>query len=184
MPTDVGQSKMGTFKYLRDRIWERVRGWMEKLLSVAGKEVLIKAVSQAIPIYSMMCFRLPRGLCENISIIRQFWWGSKQGKRKPSLVSWDVMTKPKYLGGMGFRDMEIFNLALLERQAWRLLVEPNSLSARILKVEYFPNMSFLEAELDNHPSQIWRYVLGGRDILKQGIIRRIGNGQTTEIWRV
>ena len=78
MPTDVGQAKMGKFKYLRDRIWEKVRGWMEKLLSAAGKEVLIKAVAQALQVFSMACFRLPRGLCENIkSIIRQFWWGSK-----------------------------------------------------------------------------------------------------------
>ncbi|XP_040245695.1 uncharacterized protein [Aegilops tauschii subsp. strangulata] len=41
MPTDVGQSKMGTFKYLRDRVWEKVRGWMEKLLSAAGKEAIL-----------------------------------------------------------------------------------------------------------------------------------------------
>ena len=81
MPTEVGQSKMGTFKYLRDKIWDKVRGWMEKLLSSTGKEVLIKAVAQAIPVYSMACFRLPRGLCESVtSLIRQFWWGSKQGK--------------------------------------------------------------------------------------------------------
>ncbi|XP_073354989.1 uncharacterized protein [Aegilops tauschii subsp. strangulata] len=114
MPTDVGQSKMGTFRYLRDRVWEKVKGWMEKLLSAAGKEVLIKAVAQALLVFSMACFRLPRGLCENImSIIRQFWWGSKAGKRKPSWVAWDVMTRPKHLGGLGFRDMEIFNLALL-----------------------------------------------------------------------
>ena len=44
IPIDVGQSKMGTFKYLSDRVWEKVRGWMEKLLSAAGKEVLIKSV--------------------------------------------------------------------------------------------------------------------------------------------
>ena len=45
MPTDVSQSKMDTFRYLRDRVWEKVKGWMEKLLSVGGKEVLIKAVA-------------------------------------------------------------------------------------------------------------------------------------------
>lgn len=78
MPTDVGQSKKGTFKYVRDRVWEKVRGWMQKLLSTAGKEVMIKSVAQAIPVYSMACFRLPGGLCESVtSLIRQFWWGSK-----------------------------------------------------------------------------------------------------------
>ena len=103
MPTDVGHSKNGTFKYLRDRVWDKIKGWMEKLLSYAGKEVLIKAVAQAIPVYSMACFRLPRGICENVmSMIRQFWWGSKRGKRKPCWVSWEVYTKPKCLGGLGF----------------------------------------------------------------------------------
>ena len=60
MPTEVGHSKNGTFKYLRDHVSEKVKGWMEKLLSSTGKEVLIKAVAQAIPVYSMACFHLPR----------------------------------------------------------------------------------------------------------------------------
>ena len=48
MPTDVGHSKMGTFKYLSDRVWDKVKGWMGKCLSAGGKEVLIKSVAQAI----------------------------------------------------------------------------------------------------------------------------------------
>ena len=183
MQTNAGQSKIGTFRYLRDRVWEKVKGWMEKLLSTAGKEVLIKAVAQALTVYSMACFRLPRGLCDNImKIIRQFWWGSKAGRRKPNWVAWDVMTRPKHLGGLGFHDMEIFNLALLARQAWRVLTKPDSLSAIILKDAYFPETTLLEAQLGGRPSQIWRAVLDGRDMLKLGIIRRIGNGQTTRIW--
>jgi hypothetical protein len=84
MPTDVGASRYGTFKFLRDRVWSRVKGWLEKILSVGGKEVLIKYVAHAIPVYSLTCFILPRGLCEDIySLIHQFWWGSKETKRKP-----------------------------------------------------------------------------------------------------
>ena len=183
MPTDVGHSKNGTFRYLRDRAWENIRGWMEKILSAAGKEVLIKSVAQSIPVFSMSCFRLPRGLCESVtSLIRQFWWGSKQGKCKPSWVSWDEMMKPKHLGGLGFRDLEIFNLALLSKQAWRMLQHPTSLSARILKSVYFPDVSLFEAELGHHPSQIWQAILDGREIMVQGLVRRIGNGETTDIW--
>ena len=58
MPSDVGASTNGAFKYLKDRIWKRIQGWMENCLSAGGKEVLIKAVAQAIPTYSMSCFKL------------------------------------------------------------------------------------------------------------------------------
>jgi hypothetical protein len=74
MPTDVGRSRNGAFKYLKDRIWKRIQGWIEKLLLAGGKDVLIKLVAQAIPIFSMACFKLPRGLCLHINaLIRKFW---------------------------------------------------------------------------------------------------------------
>ena len=162
---------------------EQGQGLVGKILSVGGKEVLIKSVAQAIRVYSMSCFKLPRGLCEHInSLIRKFWWGSKEGKRKPSWVSWSTMTQPKYCGGLGFLDIELFNLALLARQAWRIVMDPESLSARTLKAKYFPTRDFLQAELGSAPSQIWRAIIDGREVLTQGMIRRIGNGHSTSIW--
>ena len=86
------------------------------------------------------------------------------------------MTKPKYMGGLGFRDFELFNLALLARQAWRIVQEPDTLSARILKAVYYPSSGFLVAELGASPSRIWRAIIDGKEVLKQGLIRRIGTG--------
>jgi hypothetical protein len=94
------------------------------------------------------------------------------------------MTKPKYLVGLGFRDIEMFHLALLAKQAWRILQQPGSLSARILKSVYFQNKQFLDADLGSSPSRIWRSILEGRDCLNKGLIRRIGNGESTDLWNM
>ena len=56
-----------------------MKGWKEKLLSQAGKEIMIKAIIQSIPTYSMSVFRLPTSLCKDIeAMIKKFWWGARR----------------------------------------------------------------------------------------------------------
>jgi hypothetical protein len=70
---------VSTFSSIQGKIWERINGWMEKFLSQAGKEVLLKAVVQAIPTYTMSVFQLLKKLCHNItSMMSRFWWGYKE----------------------------------------------------------------------------------------------------------
>ena len=92
------------------------------------------------------------------------------------------MTSPKYMGGLGFREIELFNLAWLAKQAWRILEVPESLSARLLKAVYYPGSDILSASLGSQPSQIWWSILDGVDVLRQGLIKRIGTGQNTHPW--
>ena len=65
-------------------------------------------------------------------------------------------------GGKGFKDIELFNLALLAKQAWRILQNPNTLSSMILKAVYYPNGEFLEAVEGSHPLHIWRALVEGK----------------------
>ena len=179
----MGNFKERCLQVSKDRLWSKVQGWIERTISSAGKEVLVKSVAQGVSVFSMSCFKLPRGLCEHLNmLIRKFWWGSKEGKRKPHWVSWKTMTQPKGMGALRFKDFELFNLAMVARQAWRILQNPGTLSAHLLKSIYFPTIDFLSAELGNHPSQVWRAIIEGRDTLKQGLIKRIGNGADTNIW--
>ena len=73
------------------------------------------------------------------------------------------MSQPKGMGGLGFKDFELFNLAMLARQAWTLLQQPETLSARLLKSIYYPDSSVLHANLGAQPSQIWGAIIEGRD---------------------
>ena len=83
LPTRVGRSKNGSFQSIKSRVWKRIQGWKERLLSRAGKEVLIKAVAQSIPTYSMSVFKLPTGLCKELAaMMSRFWWGSNTDSRK------------------------------------------------------------------------------------------------------
>jgi hypothetical protein len=83
---------------------------------------------------------------------------------------------------MGFRELPLFNQAMLGKQGWRLLTRPESLCARVLKGKYFPNSSFLLTNRKKNSSETWRSILYGRQALSKGLIKRIGPGDSINLW--
>ena len=87
----------------RRRWGESFQGGRKKMLSMGGKEILIKAIAQAVPIYTMSCFLLPKDLYDDLeSMERNFWWGQQQQEKKIAWVAWKKMCKSKSQVGMGF----------------------------------------------------------------------------------
>lgn len=84
-------------------------------------------------------------------------------------------------GGMGFRKLHDFNLALLGKQAWRLITRQDSMVSRVYKARYYPDGNFLNAKLGSNPSYVWRSILQSQDLVKLGATRRVGNGYTIDI---
>ena len=71
---------------------------------------------QAIPTFTMSCFKIPLSLCNDIeSLIMKFWWGYKVDHRKIHWVSWEALCQPKKEGVMYFKDLALFNDALLAK---------------------------------------------------------------------
>ncbi|KAL6526559.1 hypothetical protein OROGR_015649 [Orobanche gracilis] len=183
LPTFVGRSKHQVFNFVQERIWKKLKGWKEKYLSNAAREVLIKSVAQAIPTYIMGCFSLPVGLCNHIeSMISRFWWGSKNGERKVHWVKWNSLCSPKSEGGMGFRSFKAFNDALLAKQGWRLSSCPDALMTKCLKAKYFPRSHFIHASVGYVPSYTWRSIQQASWVIKKGSYWRIGDGSNVRIW--
>jgi hypothetical protein len=88
LPAFIGKSKVSAFTSIKGRIWDKINGWKEWFLSQAGKEVLLKAVVQAIPTYTMNVFLLPKTLSNYInSMMSRFWWGHKENGAKMAWMS-------------------------------------------------------------------------------------------------
>jgi len=112
----VGRSKKKTFAGIQGRVGKKLEGWKEKFLSQAGKKILLKAVAQAIFTYARSVFLLPKTLCKSLnSLMNRFWWDSQSNGKKVPWMSWERMGASKLSCGMGLRDLEVFNLALLAK---------------------------------------------------------------------
>ncbi|KAL5580273.1 hypothetical protein UlMin_012715 [Ulmus minor] len=144
------KNKKGIFSSIRNQVWHKLCSWKSKLLSAGGREVLSKAVVQAIPAYTMSLFKIPLSLIRELHrLCAQFW---------------------------------LFNRAILAKQAWRIHTQPTSLAARVLKGFYFYKSSFLQIKANSSSSFVWRSILWGRELYKQGLRHKIGSGQDTYIY--
>lgn len=89
---------------------------------------------------------------------------------------------PKSCGGMRFKLLKPFNLALLLKQRWKLQLAQNSLVYKVFKARYFKDGDFIHASLGNNSSYIWRRILSAQGIVRKGVRWRVGNGRCIRIW--
>ncbi|XP_075662942.1 uncharacterized protein LOC142632422 [Castanea sativa] len=126
LPTLIGKSKYQAFSFLKERVWKKIQGWKGKLLSKAGKEVLIKAVAQSIPTYTMGVFQLPEKLCHELNMMcARFWWGQCGDDKKIHWKSWDSLVQPKKEGGSSIRALS--DKWIPNHPTNKILVPPNEI---------------------------------------------------------
>ncbi|KAL5562410.1 hypothetical protein UlMin_032157 [Ulmus minor] len=184
LPTFADQCKKDLFLFIKNRVWDKLGGWNRTGFSAAGKEILLKAVVQVIPTHAMACFKLSKQLVSDLHrLIADYWWGSNKEKSKMHWSKWNVMCNGKERGGMGFHDLGCFNQALLAKQGWRLIRNPDSLVGKVLKACYFPNGDFLNARKGKHSSLVWRSLVWGRDIIEKGSRWRVGSRKNIDIFK-
>ncbi|XP_071939086.1 uncharacterized mitochondrial protein AtMg00310-like [Coffea arabica] len=110
----------------------------------------------AIPTYAMSCYKLPKKLRKEIcSMMARCWWGQNNKKNKQHWIAWEKFTKNKEEDGMGFKDIQMFNKALLAKQVWKIMTQPNLLQS----------------------------LMSAREVIEDCCKKKIGNGRGTNIWK-
>jgi len=111
--------------------------WKGKLLFYVGRVCLIKSVISYLPLYFLLFFKAPKILCnELIKIQRKFLWNLGFEERKIALIRWDNLCKPKEEEGLGIRDIENFNIALLTKWKWIIGTEDQGVWKEVLESKY------------------------------------------------
>ena len=167
----MGRNKSSALQFIKDRWRDKINTRHGKFLSRAGQEVLLKNVAQAFPTYTMNVFLFPLAFCQDSeTMMNKYWWRHSNSTSKGvTWMSWDRLIKQKSQGGIGFRKLHKFNLALLGKQSWWLLTKPESLIAKVLKARYFPSCFVLDALLGANPSYTWRSIYASIYFLKKGV---------------
>jgi ribonuclease HI len=174
LESDFGLSKKKIFENLKNKVKTKISSWSNHFLNHAGRETLIKAVLEALPTYTMSCFFIPTNVLEDIiKDIRDFFWNNQTHWSK-----WESICTPSEEGGLGFKNLRLFNEAMLAKTSWRLLSDNTSILGKIYKSKYFNNSNILKASLSNRASWGWSSIIKGRNLLTNGIRWNVGNGES------
>ena len=140
--------------------------------------MLINSVTSAMPTHLMQCTMLPHKTCTELDKINQnFLWGDLTTRQRMHAIGWDVVTKPKHLGGLGISKSMSRNRALLAKRLWEFRTKADTIWADTFRKKY-PSTS----NVTKRKSLTWNSILKAKSICDEGSCWIIRNGETTHFW--
>ncbi|PNY15946.1 ribonuclease H, partial [Trifolium pratense] len=182
----VGRApRKSDYNYLLAQVKSKLSSWKAKQLSLAGRITLSKAIIEAIPIYPMMTANIPKSCLQQLQKMqRSFIWGEAENERRYHAVSWDTITLPKSLGGLGIRRLHNMNKACLMKLGWSMKRGDSALWIDVLKGKYareHPNLDSIVAK--NHDSSLWKSLSAMWKELDEFTVWSVGNGELVQAWK-
>ncbi|XLU60381.1 hypothetical protein S245_019590 [Arachis hypogaea] len=132
-----GRNKRRAHAQRLDKIKNKLKGWKQKCLSMAGRVVLAQSSITPVAYYQMQHGRISKAVCHQIEQAqRAFVWGLDEQHRRAHLINWRTLCLPKEIGGLGFKSLERMNTAFLLKVCWELINHSNALWVRALNSKY------------------------------------------------
>jgi hypothetical protein len=172
------------FDFVVEKVQANLSSWKAKLLSPAGRVILVQSVTSAILAYYMQNVALPIRIYSSLDKLnRDFLWRSTDERKKIHMVSWNKVCRPRDLGGLGLYSAKARNLALLAKLNWRVMEEPDSLWAKTLIAKYCPN-GIMDERLRTRRSgsSNWKGLRKGHAVFRKGLRWVVNNGHIVSFW--
>ncbi|KAG6641550.1 hypothetical protein CIPAW_09G081400 [Carya illinoinensis] len=152
--TTFNRSKKEDYKEMLEKINKRLEGWKSKLLSQAGRSMLIRTVASTIHTYQMSTHMLPKSIYKSLNI----------------------------KGGLGLRKMESMNVALLAKTGWEMSQPNVGIWHKLLTKKYLKSTTFTNVASKNTDSSLWKGILKTRPLLEKCMCFNITNGSSVKVW--
>jgi hypothetical protein len=180
-----GKDRASAYNFVFDKFKSKLNTYKADKLSHAARLALIKSVFASIPVYYMSNILFSKKfIAKLIAIIRTFWWtGVREEASAKSLClrAWKDICTPKKEGGLGIKNLQATNQALILMAAWRIAEHPNDFLHAVLKSKYFPDSSIWRPNPNAPRSAFWASIIKILPILKDHSFYQITQGQIS-VW--
>ncbi|CAJ2677955.1 unnamed protein product [Trifolium pratense] len=193
IPVGANPRRRETWKSVVDVISNKLSSWSSRQLSIGGRITLINSVLASMPLYFFSFFKAPSCILKQlVRIQRNFLWGGGLEEKKLCWIKWDHICLPKNQGGLGVKNLELFNTALLSKWKWRLIDERQGVWADLLRYRYghLPTkiLTGTTPQVGAKDSIWWRDILSiGRtadeDCFKSNVGCCVGDGNDIGFWK-
>ncbi|XP_026384923.1 uncharacterized protein LOC113280526 [Papaver somniferum] len=174
--------RISSFDSLTDKITSKLPGWRIHFVNSVGRTILSKSTISAIPIYFMGFCLFPKGVTKEIKKVQRcFWWNHFIEERKLHFIIWSKMELRKEFGVLGFKNIELMNIALICKLVWRFLENEDVMWVQKLSAKYLHGVSFWLADKPDKCSATWSIMLEVRHILENRIFWQVNNGNKIHI---
>ncbi|CAL0333597.1 unnamed protein product [Lupinus luteus] len=188
--------RLATWSPIIHSFKKKLSFWQQKLISFGGRVTLLNSVLSSLPIYFFSFFKAPVSVIkELVKIQRRFLWGKGEGSKGVSWVRWELVCRTKEGGGLGVKNLSLFNLALLGKWRWRALFEREALWVHVLRSKYGEEVGVVGGSRGvnyfKKGSRWWRDLglLNCRehernlsDWFVDGVRRKLGSGESVSFW--
>ena len=170
-----------------EKMEKRLAGWKRMYLSKGGRLTLIKSTLSNIPTYFLSFFPIPAALAHWMEKMqRDFSWGGLGDELKFYLVKWDTICNPIQCGGLGVRNLIMFNGALLGKWLWRYGHECEALWRQVIDCKYAFEVGggTTSVSRDPHGVSLWKHIRRGWNLLSQHVRYEVGDGTHIWFWKI